>query len=139
MMGGTGYRWMMGGREAPAWMRGRALPGFMTGSARGAQHRITFSAMSVRLVAFASSSGGPDETFGFAGMADPAIVVKAGARVSIELINSDPDTAHGLVITASQARFSRMPMMTAVPRPRASAADRLAQEGMTGMFIVRGT
>jgi rusticyanin len=132
---------------------------------------VVFSAMSVRLVALASPSGGPDETFGIAGMVDPAIVVKAGAHVSIELINSDPDTAHGLVITASQARFSRMPMMTAGPAFPGSAVWFLghptsagmhaatrtftastpgtyrylcpvpgqAQEGMTGMFIVRST
>jgi len=47
-------------------------------------------------------------------MTNPAIAVRAGARVSIEVINAHPDTAHGLVITAS-AVTSGMPMMTAQP------------------------
>jgi hypothetical protein len=34
---------------------------------------------------------------------NPDIVVTSGARVSIELVNSDPDAAQGLVITASGA------------------------------------
>ena len=33
-MGQTGYRWMMGGLDAPAWMRGSALPGYMMGTSR---------------------------------------------------------------------------------------------------------
>ena len=33
-------------------------------------------------------------------------IVKASARVSIEVINTDSDTAHGLVVTASGARSS---------------------------------
>ena len=48
-------------------------------------------------------------------MVNPAIVVKPGARVSIQVINADPDTAHGLVVTASEATSSWMPMMTARP------------------------
>jgi hypothetical protein len=47
-----------------------------------------------------------------------AVIVKAGARVSIEVINTDSDTAHGLVVTASGARSSWMPMMTARPAAR---------------------
>jgi hypothetical protein len=35
--------------------------------------------------------------------------------VSIQLVNADPDTAHGLVIAASGAGSSWMPMMTARP------------------------
>jgi len=45
-----------------------------------------------------SPSGGPDETFRVAGLVNPAIIVPAGARVTIEFVNADPDTAHGLVI-----------------------------------------
>jgi hypothetical protein len=57
-------------------------------------------------------------------MTNPTIVVKAGARVSIEVINADPDTAHGLVVTASGATSSWIPMLAARPaftgpRPRA--------------------
>ena len=52
---------------------------------------------------------------GIAGMVNPQIVVPAGAHVSIEVINADPGTAHGLVITSPSAASSWMPMMTAHP------------------------
>jgi hypothetical protein len=73
---------------------------------------ITFTTASVHLVAVASPAGGPDETFRIAGLVNPAITVPAGAQVSIQVINADPDTAHGLVITASSDVSSPMPMMT---------------------------
>jgi rusticyanin len=69
----------------------------------------------VRLTMLASPSGGPDETFRVAGLTNPAIIVPAGARVSIQVINAAPDTAHGLVITANNAAATWMPMMTAQP------------------------
>jgi rusticyanin len=104
-----------GTRVSPAQTAslGRQIPAGATVSR--AKHRITFSGTTVRLVILASPAGGPDETFRIAGMTNPAITVKAGARVSIEVINADPDTAHGLVIAAGQARSSWMPMMTARP------------------------
>jgi rusticyanin len=98
-----------------------------------ARHRITFSGTSVRLAVLASPSGGPDETFRIAGMVNPAIVVKTGAHVSIQVINSDPDTAHGLVITASHARFSWMPMITASPAFPGSALWFLGNPTPAGM------
>jgi rusticyanin len=78
----------------------------------GAARTITFTTASVHLVAVASPAGGPDETFRIAGLVNPALIVPAGAQVSIQVINADPDTAHGLVITASQDTSSPMPMMT---------------------------
>jgi len=77
-----------------------------------AARTITFTTASVHLVAVASPAGGPDETFRIAGLVNPAISVPAGAHVSLQVINADPDTAHGLVITASGDRSSWMPMMT---------------------------
>jgi hypothetical protein len=60
------------------------------------------------------AAGGPDETFRTAGLTNPRIVVPAGAQVAIQVIDADPDTTHGLVITASNAAASAwMPMMTA--------------------------
>jgi rusticyanin len=143
MMGGLDAPAWMRGNALPGYMMGSAsdagkvmgalfanAPGARVSPARAARlgsqtpagatvsrarRRITFSGTSVRLVALASPSGGPDETFRIAGMVNPAIVVTAGARVSIVVINSDPDTAHGLVVTASQARSSWMPMLTASP------------------------
>jgi uncharacterized cupredoxin-like copper-binding protein len=66
-------------------------------------------------------------------MTDPAIVVKAGAGVTIQVINADPDTAHGLVITASGARSAWMPMMTARPAFTGSALWFLGNPTAAGM------
>ncbi len=80
-----------------------------------ADNTITFTTTTVRLAMLTSPSVGPDETFRAAGLVNPRIVVPAGARVTIQLINADTDTAHGLVITADAAKASWMPMMTARP------------------------
>jgi rusticyanin len=98
-----------------------------------AQHRITFSGTSVRFTVLASPSGGPDETFRIAGLVDPTIVVKAHAHVSMQVVNADPDTAHGLVITASGTRSSWMPMATARPAFPGSAAWFLGNPTSAGM------
>ncbi len=65
-------------------------------------------------------------------MTNPAIVVPAGARVSIEVINAGPDTAHGLVITASTAA-TWMPMMTDRPALTGSALWFLGNPTSAGM------
>jgi rusticyanin len=98
-----------------------------------AANRITFSGPSARVVVLASPAGGPDMTFRIAGLANPAIVVKAGTRISIELINADPDTAHGLAITAGRGASSWMPMMTAFPAFPGSALWFLGDPAGAGM------
>ncbi|MGI8446997.1 MAG: hypothetical protein ACR2MP_07435 [Streptosporangiaceae bacterium] len=122
-----------GARIAPARAArlGRQIPVGATVSIAG--HRITFAAASARLVVLASPPGGPDETFRAAGLVNPVIVVKAHAHVSIEVINADPDTAHGLVITASGARSSSMPMRTASPAFAGSAVWFLGSPTAAGM------
>ena len=97
------------------------------------QNKITFSGSSVRLTVLASPAGGRDETFRIVGLTNPAIAVKAGARVSIEVINTDSDTAHGLVVTASGATSSWMPMMTAQPAFTGSALWFLGNPTSAGM------
>jgi rusticyanin len=96
-------------------------------------NRITFTGSTVRLTVLASPAGRPDDTFRVAGMTDPTIVVPAGARVSIQVVNADPGTAHGLVITASQDRTSSMPMMTARPAFPGSAVWFLGAPTPAGM------
>jgi len=61
------------------------------------------------------------------------VIVPAGARVSIEVVNADPDTAHGLVITASRDTQSWMPMMTARPAFSGSALWFLGNPTSAGM------
>jgi rusticyanin len=94
---------------------------------------ITFTNGSVHLAAVASPAGGPDETFRIAGMVNPTVVVPAGAKVSIEVINADPDTAHGLVVSASDGRSSWMPMMGDRPAFTGSALWFLGDSTAAGM------
>ncbi len=99
-----------------------------------AANTVTFTTTTVRLAIIASPSGGPDETFRIAGLVNPRIIVPAGARVTIQLVNADPDTAHGLVIaTASAANASWMPMMTARPAFTGSALWFLGNPTSAGM------
>jgi rusticyanin len=98
-----------------------------------ASHSITLTAGSAHLVAVASPAGGPDETFRIAGMVNPTIIVPAATRVSIEVINADPDTAHGLVITGSRDQSSWMPMMTSRTAFAGSALWFLGNPTTSGM------
>jgi len=98
-----------------------------------AARTITFTTGSVRLAAVASPAGGPDETFRIAGMVNPKITVPPGAQVSIQVINADPDTAHGLVITKGQSQSSWMPMMTSRPAFTGSALWFLGNPTTAGM------
>jgi rusticyanin len=140
MFGGTSAPAWMRGEQLPAAMMGNGTdpgqvmgrlwadaPGPRVSSAQAtalgsqipagaridrASRTITFTTGSVHLAAVASPAGSPDETFRIAGMVNPTITVPAGATVSIQVINADPDTAHGLVISTSSGRSSWMPMMT---------------------------
>jgi len=94
---------------------------------------LTFSGTAVHLVALASPSGGPDETFRIAGLVDPTVSVKAGVQVSIEVVNADPDTAHGLVVAATGSASSWMPMMTTRPAFSGSAVWFLGNPTSAGM------
>ena len=161
MMGGTAAPAWMRGQALPGFMMGTSgdpgqvmgslfadAPGPRVSAAQAgrlggqvpagatrdrAANRITFTGTSVRLTVLASPAGGPDERFRIAGLTDPAITVPAGAQVSIDLINADPDTAHGLVITASGATSSPMPMLTARPAFPGSAAWFLGNPTPAGM------
>lgn len=151
--------WMIGGSLPPAMMGTGTDPGKIMGrlwadapgtrvspsaAARlGSQipadahadrtaNTLTFTSATVRLTVLASPQGGCDETFRVAGMTNPGIVARAGAQVSIQLINADPDTAHGLVITASKDA-SWMPMMTAQPAFPGSALWFLGNPTAAGM------
>ena len=66
-------------------------------------------------------------------MVNPKITVPAGAQVSIQVINADPDTAHGLVITGGQDNSSWMPMMTSRPAFTGSALWFLGNPTAAGM------
>lgn len=160
MMGGAGAPgWMRGGKLPAAMMGGGTDPGQVIGrlwagapgprvspaTAAGlgtqvpagaqvnrAARTITFTSTSVRLAVVASPAGGPDETFRIAGLVNPKIIVPAGSHVSIQVVNADPDTAHGLVVTVS-ATSSWMPMMTGAPAFGGSALWFLPNPMTAGM------
>jgi len=94
---------------------------------------ITFTTSTVRLTILASPSGGPDETFRAAGLVNPRIIVPAGAQVTIQFVNADSDTAHGLIITAGDAAATWMPMMTVRPAFTGSALWFLGNPIASGM------
>ena len=116
---------------AQAAVLGRQVPAGAQISRAG--NSITFTTATVRLTIVASPAGGPDETFRAAGLTNPRIIVPAGARVTIQLVNADPDTAHGLVVTAEGAAGSSMPMMTARPAFAGSALWFLGNPTQAGM------
>jgi len=96
---------------------------------------ITFRTTNVRVAVVASPAGGPDETFRIAGLVNPTLVVRPGARVSIEVVNADADTAHGLVITAGGDTRSWMPMMTTGPAFAGSALWFLGNPTSAGLQV----
>jgi rusticyanin len=147
MMGGG----MMGASTDPGKLMGRlwaSAPGPRVTPAQAVQagnqipagahvntaaRTITFTTGSVHVAAVASPASGPDETFRIAGMVNPKIIVPAGAQVSIQVINADRDTAHGLVITSGQGRPSWMRMMTSRPVFSGSALWFLGNPTAAGM------
>ena len=158
--GASAPAWMRGGHLPAAMMGTRTDPGKVMGrlwadapgprvspaqaAALGSQvpagaridqaaRTITFTTHSVHLAAVASPAGGPEETFRNAGLVNPTIIVPAGARVSVQVINADPDTAHGLVITATSGRSPWMPMMTDRPEFTGSALWFLGNPTPAGM------
>jgi rusticyanin len=66
---------------------------------------ITFHTTDVSFTVVAVAPGMPDMAFTIAGLANPAIVVPSGSRVTVRFINNDPDEAHGWLITGSQPPF----------------------------------
>lgn len=104
-------------------------------TANSVLNSLTFAGNSASFVAVASPSGDPDETFRIAGVVNPTITVKAGTAVSIEVVNADPDTAHGLVVTANGSASSWMPMMTVRPAFTGSALWFLGNPTSAGMHV----
>lgn len=66
---------------------------------------ITFTRTVVSLTIVAIAPGAPDMTFRVAGLANPAIIVPRGARVTVRFVNNDPDEAHGWLVTENQPPF----------------------------------
>ena len=98
-----------------------------------AAKRITFQTSDVQLAVLASPPDGPDMTFRIAGLVNPTIVVPAGARVTVQLINADPDMSHNWAVTSAQAPFSGMPMMVTGPAFAGAFAPPLGDPTSAGL------
>lgn len=142
MMGGTNAPGWMTGGSLPASMMGAKHdmgqvmgelfangPGPRVSRSRAAElategpagatvdragNTITFSGQSVDLAVTASRSTS-GENFRSGGLTNPTVVVPQGAHVQVEVVNADPDSAHGFVVAAQGSAASPMPMMTAEP------------------------
>lgn len=79
-----------------------------------AANRVTFSGRTVDIEVLASPSTA-DDSFEVAGLIDPTIAVPAGSSVTLDLINADTGSAHGIVISAGSADASAMPMLSDAP------------------------
>ena len=87
--------------------RTRALGDQVPAGARvdKASDTITFSGRSVSFTVVAVPPGGPDMTFRVAGLTNPALVVPAGAQVTVQFINGDSDEAHAWIVVSEQPPF----------------------------------
>jgi rusticyanin len=153
MLGGTLPRYMMGTSTEPgevmgglfadapgprvspskAALLGDAIP--VGATVNSSKNRITFSGSTVHLVVLASPPGGHDKTFRSSGLVDPAIAVRAGAHVWIEVVNADPDSADGLVVTKAMPSSSWAPMTTASPAFNGSAMWFLGNPTSAGLHV----
>lgn len=71
---------------------------------------ITYSGTDVKLVMFS----GPEEADGkfvIGGLINPTLKIPQGARVTMELINEDTGTPHGVELTAAPPPYNYMAMM----------------------------
>jgi rusticyanin len=151
MMGGSLPGSMMGSNTDPSKVMGQLFadaPGPRVTPAEAARlgnetpegavvdraaNGISFGGQSVHFTVVASPTGGPDETFRVAGLVNPTITVPRGAQVTIDLVNADPDTAHGIVVATSGSASSWMPMMSANPAFAGSALWFLGNPTSAGM------
>ncbi|MDA8064657.1 MAG: plastocyanin/azurin family copper-binding protein [Thermaerobacter sp.] len=123
MMGGEGgYGGMMGGMLGGYGANGRNLLGNSQLTAlvrRGEQgakldaktDTVTYTGSSVTLVALASPHGKPNMTWEIDGLVNPTVRVNPGARVKVELVNTDWGYLHGFELTTTPPPYPFMAMM----------------------------
>ena len=156
MMGGatgSGYTGMMGGGAdaggvmGSLWANAPGEKAGPTGATRlraarlyGAQidpatGRIAFSGATAKFGMVVSHSALRSDGFEIAGSTNPAIVVPAGSRARIELVNGDGESAHVLVTSSGTAARSSMPMMTAGSTISGSALWLAGDATWSGMHL----
>lgn len=117
MMGGGGMMWGGGSGAQQQLTLSESLRFIKqsTASARveKARNQVVFTGSRVFIAMAAVQPGFPDTTFEVAGLVDPAIVVPAGASITLLFINMDygPNMDHGVVITDAPPPYPVMSMM----------------------------
>jgi rusticyanin len=147
MHGGSLPRMMMMGNADPGTVMGRLFadaPGDRVSPAQAAAlgeqvppgavadveaNTLTFTGPTVDLAVIAASA----HSFRVAGMTNPTISVRVGSTVTLTFVNADDDTAHGLVVTATEPPYAPMPMMTAAPAFTGAAVWFLGDPTAQGM------
>lgn len=89
----------------------RALAGTFQVSA--AANEIRYTTRAVVLVVVGSPPGRDGEYWQVDGRVNPRVIVPAGAQVTLDVVNGDPDMPHGWMLTTSGPPYSSMPMMSA--------------------------
>jgi rusticyanin len=118
---------------AKATLLGDTIPAGAT--VNGSNNRITFAGSAVHLVVLANPPGGPDDTFRSSGLVDPTIAVHTGAHVWIEVVNADPESADGLVVTKATSSSSWTPMTTTSPAFNGAAMWFLGDPTSAGLHV----
>lgn len=102
-------------------------------SVDAAHNRLTFTGDTVTLTLVAGADEKNSYTFEAAGLTNPQLIVPAGARVTLRLVNADSDMAHGVLVTATDAAStSWMPMMTSAAAFSGSAIWALGEADSSG-------
>ncbi len=76
-----------------------------------ASNQIRYTTRDVTLVVVGAPPGREGEYWQVDGRVNPTVIVPAGARMRVEVVNGDPDMPHGWLLTTSAPPYGRMPMM----------------------------
>lgn len=76
-----------------------------------ATNQIRYTTRDVTLVAVGAPPGHEGEYWQVDGRVNPTVIVPAGAHLTVDVINGDPDMPHGWLLTPSAPPYGRMPMM----------------------------
>ncbi len=173
IMGLFGRGLFLGSGSPPGYLSVPMTPGGMMGSGYGAgrlvnhaglaaavrqgtlgatidhqTNTVTYAGGAVLLVALASPHGQPNMTWEIDGLVNPTVVVRPGARVTVDLVNTDWGYMHGFELTATPPPYPFMAMMgiannfLLMPLPERTAKDLATAQYYTStrsFTAVRGT
>lgn len=80
-----------------------------------AANTVTYTGSSVVLVALAGPAGAPSTRWEIDGLINPTIHIRAGAQVTVDLINTDSDAMHGFELTTTAPPYRTRTMLATQP------------------------